>query len=108
MFRRIEVGGAGVAALIVQIGWRDAAEQLVEWRLGIDRIARIDVALAGPGFGNTGKLHILRSLAVPTEIGAVLARRNVGQRVRCHRGGNKATRKACGGGEETPARRAGS
>ncbi len=106
MLGRIEVGRAGVAALVVQIRWRDAADQLVERRLRIDRVARINIALARSSFGNPGDFNVFRTLAVPAKIGSRLAGRHVGKGLGGRLARDNASRKARGGRDETPARQA--
>src|SRR6516165_2918600 len=69
-----------MAALIVQVRWRDRAHQLVERRLPVDRVIRIDIAHARTRLGNTAELDVLRSFAVPAKWRARLARRHVRKR----------------------------
>jgi hypothetical protein len=53
---RINIWHAGMAAFIVQIGWRDIADQLVERRLGVERVARIDIAFTWTCLWNAANL----------------------------------------------------
>ena len=81
----IDIGHAGMAALVMQIGRRDVADQLLMRRLGVDGIAGIDVALAGCGLRNAIDLGETGSFAVRAEISAGPAIGNVGQRFRMGR-----------------------
>lgn len=80
VLRGIDVGHAGMAALVMQIGRRDIADQLLVRRLGVDGIAGVDVALARCGLGNAVDLDEAGSFAVRTQISAGRAIGNVGQR----------------------------
>jgi hypothetical protein len=64
VFCGIELGNTGMAALVMQVGGRDAADQILMRRFGIDCIARIDVSLPRTGFGNAIDLDEFRSFAV--------------------------------------------
>ena len=54
----IQVGRAGVTSLVVQVGGRDAADQLLQRGFRVDGIGRIDVPLARSRFGNSADLHV--------------------------------------------------
>jgi hypothetical protein len=66
----IKVGYAGMTAFIVQVGRRDAADQLVERRFGAYCIIRFDVTLSRTRFGNAAQLDEFRTLAVPERLGS--------------------------------------
>ncbi|MGY3075268.1 hypothetical protein ACVWZZ_001639 [Bradyrhizobium sp. LM6.10] len=79
VLRRIDIGDAGMAAFVMQIGWCDVSDQLLMWRLGVDGIARVDVALARRGFGDAIDLGEPGPLAVSAQIGAGPAIGHIGQ-----------------------------
>ncbi|AHY54044.1 hypothetical protein BJS_08737 [Bradyrhizobium japonicum SEMIA 5079] len=81
VLRGIDIGHAGMAALVMQIGRRDVADELLMRRLGIDGIAGIDVALARRGLGNAIELCKPGAFAVRAEIGARPSIGDVGERL---------------------------
>ena len=62
----------------------DAADELLVRCLRVDRVARIDIALAGSRLGNAVDLDEFRSLAVGAEVGSGLPWRDIGK---CFGGG---------------------
>ena len=63
MLRRVDIGHAGMAALVVQIGGRDGADETIKRRLGVDGLARVEVAAARAGFRDAADMHEAGALA---------------------------------------------
>src|SRR5580704_9696904 len=98
----IQIWHARVTALIVQVRWRDDTHQLVQRRLGVDRVARVDIADSRAGLWDTTDLDIFRSLAAPAQDVPRLARRHIRKRLRqaVSRGGRHCD--TCGDGRQDP------
>ena len=81
MLGRFQIRDAGVAAFIVKIRRCDGSDDLTDRCFRIDGVVRIDMAQSRACFRNTPDLDVLGPFAVPAQIGAGFARRDVGKRV---------------------------
>src|SRR5579871_5948920 len=102
MFGGIEVGNAGVAALVVQIRGSDAADELLQRRFRVDRISRIDVAASGAGLWYPADLHVLRPGAEAAQVRTRLARRNIRKRLRRRVTGDRSACEGAHDGKKAP------
>jgi len=82
MLGGIQIGYASLAALIVQIRWRDRSHQLVQRCLRIDRIVGVDMTQPRARFRDTAEMDILLSLTVTAQRRSRFARRHIGQQIR--------------------------